>query len=72
MAQRRFTLEQAYLQVVKRLRPNQVILQSTENDQLHLYERRDQHPGAVVMMYGRAYAFVRYMEPEEVGVSDGI
>lgn len=66
MAQRRFTLEQAYLELVKRLRPNQAILQSTENGQLHLYEVRDQHPGAVVMLYGRAYAFVRYMEPEEV------
>lgn len=54
------------MEVVKRLPNNQVVLQSTENDQLHLYERRDHHPGAVVVMFRRAYGFVRYLEPHEV------
>lgn len=70
--QRCFTLEEAYLQVVKHIRPNQAIVQSTENDQLHLYELNDRAPGVVVMMFGRAYKFVRYMEPSEVEMSDGI
>ena len=70
MAQRRFTLEQAYLKVVRRLTKNQFILQSTENDQLHLYQPTEKPTGVVVLVRGLTCGFVRYLEPEEV--SDGI
>lgn len=57
-SQRRFTLEEQDLEVIRRVNEEEVILQGPDGE-LSLHYRNDDYAGAVVVIDGEGYEFVR-------------
>jgi hypothetical protein len=58
-SQRRYTLEEEGATVFQCLEDNELVLQDKETGELSLYTLRDDFAGAVVVVDGQGYEFVR-------------